>query len=77
MMPSTEDRLRAEAFVTVEYDENETICRAWLARHRPDLVRHAAVAEMQKRQHAEFKARHAIREAIDRGVSKDDERRAA
>lgn len=57
--PTAADRARAEAFVKSEYEDDPAVCRTWLANHRPDLVRMGAVAEMQKRQHAEWKARFA------------------
>jgi hypothetical protein len=46
--PSNEDWARAEAFVDREFKD----CSAeWVADHRASLIRQAAIAEMQVRQH--------------------------
>ena len=54
-LPSQADRQAAEAFVRDVYDNDPAISRAWLAQHRDNLVRMAAVAEMQRRQDAEIR----------------------
>lgn len=50
-----EDRAEAEAFITQAFDNNPKVCRTWLAMHRPSLIRQAVTAEMQKREHREWK----------------------
>jgi hypothetical protein len=66
-LPNEADRAAGEAFVAETYDADPAICRTWLANHRADLVRWAAVAAMQKRQDAEFKAvAEAVRAVGDR-----------
>lgn len=56
MPPTPADRATAEAFVAETYDADPSLCPIWLKTHRPALVRYSAVAAMQKREHAEWRA---------------------
>lgn len=66
--PSPADRRAAERFIVETYDMDPEVSRQWLATHRPDLVRQAAVAEMQKRQDREFRAALARSKRADRRI---------
>lgn len=84
--PSTADREAAEAFVREAYDSDASVCRTWLANWRSDLVRQAAIAEMQKREHNEMLRRRAgqwdqffqsLERPSDSIVADQEDRRAA
>jgi hypothetical protein len=55
--PSPEDIAAATAFIDGWPQRDPTLCPLWLARHRDSLIRSQAVAEMQVREHAEWRAR--------------------
>lgn len=55
-IPNAADLADAERFIAEAYDADPKVCRTWLAEHRAELRRQAAVAAMQKRMHLEQKA---------------------
>ncbi len=52
LRPSPEDIALAPAWIDGEY--RLTVCPIWFGHHRDEAIRHAATAEMQKRERAEF-----------------------
>ena len=54
--PTAVDLAVAERFVAEVYDDAPAVSRAWLANHRPSLIRTAAMFALGKRQDAERRA---------------------